>query len=145
MPADTHRGIGGKHMFENTHGGICAGPPGSPPTCAGPAAASRSLARLGSSNFRALIAEQRAKETRCAPAKRLEITARLPFHFVLVRLVLHPHKELLVRQLLASACKSSRAQVSEAAEEARSRRANLASRDARRWCLAHLRRVCFLG
>ena len=34
--------------------------------------------------FRALIAEERAKETRCAPAKRLEITARLPFNFVQV-------------------------------------------------------------
>jgi hypothetical protein len=32
----------------------------------------------------ASIAEKRAKETRCAPAKRLEITARLPFNFVLV-------------------------------------------------------------
>ncbi len=65
------------------------------PTCAGPSAASRSLARLGSSNFRALTAEKRAKETRCAPVKRLEITARLPFNFVLVRLGLHPHKEVM--------------------------------------------------
>jgi hypothetical protein len=32
----------------------------------------------------ALIFERRAKETRCAPAKRLEITARLPFNFVQV-------------------------------------------------------------
>jgi len=32
----------------------------------------------------ALIFERRAKETRCASAKRLEITARLPFNFVLV-------------------------------------------------------------
>jgi hypothetical protein len=32
----------------------------------------------------ALITEKRAKETRCAPAKRLEISARLPFNFVLV-------------------------------------------------------------
>jgi hypothetical protein len=32
------------------------------PLALGPAAASRSLARLGSSNFRALIAEKRAKE-----------------------------------------------------------------------------------
>jgi hypothetical protein len=32
----------------------------------------------------ALIAEKRAKETRFAPAKRLEISARLPFNFVLV-------------------------------------------------------------
>ena len=32
----------------------------------------------------ALIFEKTAKETRCASAKRLEITARLPFNFVLV-------------------------------------------------------------
>jgi hypothetical protein len=31
-----------------------------------------------------LVAEKREKETRCAPAKRLEITARYPFNFVLV-------------------------------------------------------------
>jgi hypothetical protein len=37
-----------------------------------------------SANFRALIAEKRANETRCSPAKRLEITARLPFNFVWV-------------------------------------------------------------
>ncbi len=46
-------------------------------------------------NLRTLIAEKRAKETRCAPAKRLEITARLPFNYVLVRLGVHPHKEVL--------------------------------------------------
>ncbi len=33
--------------------------------------------------------------------------------------------------------------MSEAAEEARSRRANLASRDSRWWCSAHVRRLCF--
>jgi hypothetical protein len=32
----------------------------------------------------ALIFERRTKETRCAPVKRLEITARLPFNFVQV-------------------------------------------------------------
>ena len=32
----------------------------------------------------ALISEKRTKETRCAPVKRLEITARLPLNFVLV-------------------------------------------------------------
>ena len=31
-----------------------------------------------------LISEKRTKETRCATVKRLEITARLPFNFVLV-------------------------------------------------------------
>jgi hypothetical protein len=72
------------------------------------------------------------------------ITARLPFNFVLVRLGLHPHKELLGRQLLASAYKSSRVEVSEASEKARNPRAKLASADSRGWCLAHLRRVCFL-
>ncbi len=52
----------------------------------GQAAAKRQefTAGVPSANFRALIAEKRAKETRCAPAKRLEITARLPFNFVLV-------------------------------------------------------------
>ena len=42
-----------------------------------------------------LIFERRAKETRCAPAKRLEITARLSFNYVLVRVGGHPHKEVL--------------------------------------------------
>ncbi len=45
-----------------------------------------------------LITEKRTKETRCEPAKRLEITAQLPFNFVLV-----------LKQLLASAFKSNRA------------------------------------
>jgi hypothetical protein len=44
------------------------------------------LATIGACNFRALIAEKRAKETRDAPANRLEITARLHFNFALVRL-----------------------------------------------------------
>jgi hypothetical protein len=48
-------------------------------------------------NLRALITEERSKETRCASDKRLEITTRLPFNFVLVRLVLQPHKEVLER------------------------------------------------
>jgi hypothetical protein len=100
--------------------------------------------RLGSSNFRALIAEERTKETRCAPAKRLEITARLPFNFVLVRLVLHPHKEVLEWRFLVSACKSSKVEVSEAPEKARNRRANLDRAGSRGWCLALLHRVCFL-
>jgi hypothetical protein len=39
--------------------------------------------------FRPLIAEQRAKETPCRPAERLEITAALPFNFALVRLGEH--------------------------------------------------------
>ena len=39
--------------------------------------------------FRALTVEKRAKETRCVPTKRLEITALLPFNFVLVRLGEH--------------------------------------------------------
>jgi hypothetical protein len=46
-------------------------------------------AGVPSAKFRALTAEQRAKETRCAPTKRLEITAAMPFNFALVRLGEH--------------------------------------------------------
>ena len=42
-----------------------------------------------SAKFRALIAEQRAKETRCAPAERQKVTATVPSNFALVRLGLH--------------------------------------------------------
>jgi hypothetical protein len=42
-----------------------------------------------SAKFRALIAEPRAKETRCAPAKRQEFTAAVPSNFALVRLGHH--------------------------------------------------------
>jgi hypothetical protein len=41
--------------------------------------------------------EKKVKETLCAPDKRIEITARLTFNFVLVRLGLHPPKEVLER------------------------------------------------
>ena len=47
-------------------------------------------AGVPSANFRGLIAEKRAKETHCAPAKRLEFTVRLPFKSALVHLGLHP-------------------------------------------------------
>ena len=46
-------------------------------------------AGVPSAKFRALTAEQRAKETRCAPTNRLEITAAMPFNFALVRLGQH--------------------------------------------------------
>ena len=46
-------------------------------------------AGVPSANFRALIAEKRAKETRCAPAKRQEFTAAVPSNFALVRLGQH--------------------------------------------------------
>ena len=46
-----------------------------------------STAGVPSAKFRALNAEQRAKETRCAPAKRQEFTAAVPSNFALVRLV----------------------------------------------------------
>ena len=45
----------------------------------------RCLAKMGGCNFRALMAEKRAKETSDSPAKRLEITAAMPSNFALVR------------------------------------------------------------
>ena len=48
-----------------------------------------STAGVPSAKFRALNAEQRAKETRCAPAKRQEFTAAVPSNFALVRLGQH--------------------------------------------------------
>jgi hypothetical protein len=58
-----------------------------------PAKRQEFTAWVPSAKFRALIAEQRAKETRCArcaPAMRLEITAAMSFNFALVRLGQHP-------------------------------------------------------
>ena len=46
-------------------------------------------AGVSSANFGALNAEKRAKETRCAPAKRLEFTARMPFNCALIKVRLH--------------------------------------------------------
>ncbi len=46
-------------------------------------------AGVSSANFGALIAEKRAKETRCAPAKRLEFTARMPLKCALIKVRLH--------------------------------------------------------
>ena len=54
-----------------------------------PAKRQEFTAGVPSAKFGALIAEQRAKETRCAPAKRQEITAAVPSNFVLVRLGQH--------------------------------------------------------
>ncbi len=73
------------------------------------------------------------------------ITTRLSFTFVLVRLGLYPHKEVLKRKLLVSVCKSSRTKVSESTEETHSRRSKLTSGDSRGWNLTHLWQVFFLG
>ena len=54
-----------------------------------PAKRQEFTAGVHSAQSRALIAEQRAKETRCAPAERLEFTAAVPSNFALLRLGQH--------------------------------------------------------
>jgi hypothetical protein len=46
-----------------------------------------------------LIVEKRAKETRDSPANRPEITARLPFNFVVARLGLSPRRKFVLQNL----------------------------------------------
>ena len=80
------RGREDAETFMCTH--ICAAGPlilsGHPPV-----KRRKSTAGVPSAKFRALNAEQRAKETRCAPAKRQEFTAAVPSNFALVRLGQH--------------------------------------------------------
>ena len=54
-----------------------------------PAKRQEFTAGVPSAMFRALIAEERAKATRCAPAERLEFTAGVISNFALVRLGQH--------------------------------------------------------
>ena len=80
------RGREDAETFMCTH--ICAAGPlilsGHPPV-----KRRESTAGVPSAKFRALTAEKRAKETRCAPAKRQEFTAAVPSNFALVRLGEH--------------------------------------------------------
>ena len=71
------------------HGGVfrnCAGPAGLVGLGSAAAAACSCLAKLDACNFRSFFAEKRAKETRYAPAKRRQFTARVSCKIALGRL-----------------------------------------------------------